>query len=105
MARVKINIELDPDAPELVLNSPQVKAATTKEAKEIAARANSMGSGFRTEVVVDYETKETRGGTQPEYAALNARATKKGCIALVVEKNYAAMKDNHLNNTLLKAKG
>lgn len=106
MARVKVNFELDPDAPELIGHLPQVKAAVTKEAQAIAAKANSMGAGFRTEEYERPDTKERVGGVAPKYAALKARdSAYVGCVALVVEKNYAAIKDNHLHNTLLKAKG
>ena len=106
MASIKVHVVLDPDAPEILGHLPQVKAAVTKEAQAIAARANSMGASFRTEEWENPETHEQLGGKAPKYAALKARdSAYVGCVALVVEKNYAAIKDNHLHNTLLKAKG
>lgn len=106
MAKVKVNIELDPDAPLVIFHLPEVKSALTKEAQAIASRANAMSAGFRTKEGKDPETGEERGGKRPKYAALPARdSAYVGSIALVVEKNYAAILDNHKNNTLLKAKG
>ena len=106
MARVKVDFVLEPDAAQIIGHLPEVKEAVTKEAKAIAARANSMGAGFRTEEGQDPYTKEPRGGKKPKYAALTARdSAYVGSVALVVEKNYAAILDNHLHNTLLKAKG
>lgn len=72
-------------------------------AKKIASSANSLSSGFRTEVVRDYETGQTVGGTQPRYESSSKKGSH-GPIAIVYPANYSAMKDNHLHNTLLKAR-
>ena len=43
------------------------------------------------------------GGTQPRYVSEKAIETQGGSVSIVHPKNYAAMKDNHLHNTLLKS--
>ena len=105
MASVVLNVVLDPDAPQRIFQLPQCKAALTKHAKEIADRANAMSSGFRTGLY--YRNHETPpvGNTQPQYGYKPAINTADRSVALVIEKNYAAMKDDHLHNTLLKARG
>jgi hypothetical protein len=44
------------------------------------------------------------GGTQPAYVG-DVRMGRRGYVGIVHPGNYAAMKDNYENNTLLKAKG
>lgn len=66
----------------------------------ITDRANAMSSAFRTGI---YHVDGHRvGNTQPVYGG-DIKKTRKGPVGIVHPKNYAAMKDNHLNNTLLKA--
>lgn len=98
---VSVNVKLDENAPEKIYKLPQTKGALTKYANEIASSANSLGAGFRTKKV-HIDGKEV-GGTQPRYVSEKAIETKGGSVAIVHPKNYAAMKDNHLHNTLLKS--
>lgn len=106
MGSVKVNVVLDKDAPEKIFSLPQVKGALTKEAGEIADRANQLSAGFRTGIWHDHATGETRGDTQPVYSFTKAQASQRyGAIAFVHPRNYSAIKDNYMNNTLLKAKG
>lgn len=69
---------------------------------KIAANANAMSAGFRTGIFHDHATGETRGDTQPRYAA-NVEKHGSSQVGLVYTANYSAMKDNHLHNTLLKS--
>ena len=104
MADVKVNVVLDKDAPEKIYGLPQVKGAVTKKASAIADMANQLGAGYRTPKWHDHETGETKGDTQPEYGYEKAASsTTYGSIAFVHPLNYAAMKDNYLHNTMLKA--
>ena len=80
------------------------KSALQKRTKEISDRANAMSSDFRTGYYhVDHKSPAV-GGTQPEYGS-DVQLGRNGYIGIVHPKNYAAMKDNYQNNTLLKAKG
>lgn len=80
-------------------NLPQIIG---EYAKRIESNANQMSSGFRTGIFHDHATGQTLGNTQPQYAS---DVAKKGrsIVGIVHVKNYAAMKDNYENNTLLKA--
>ena len=72
------------------------------------AMANSLGSGYRTGY---YHKGGHRvpgvGNKQPIYGGSTRRfRTSDGIsipVGIVVTKNYAAMKDNMLHNTLLKS--
>lgn len=68
------------------------------------ALSNAASSGFRTERFTDGKTKEKKGGTAPRYAGNVERHGKhKWPTGIVYTANYAAMRDNYLHNTLLKA--
>jgi hypothetical protein len=84
--------------------SPGLPGALESVTTRITATANALGSGYRTPKWHDHETGETKGGTAPVYAG-DVRIGKKGPIGIVHPANYSAMKDNHLHNTMLKAKG
>lgn len=96
------------------INEAALKAAATQEEKLlpllesaagiIADRANILGAPNPTQETVRWATGEHVGGTTPEYGS-SAQMGAKGPVGLVTTKNYAAMKDNLENNTLLKAKG
>ena len=98
-----VRVQMKPGYQKDVCQYPMVKGAVTEMASDMASRANSMGAGFRTGHYTDPKTHERRGGTQPRYASERARETSSGCVAIVHPANYAAMKDNHLHNTLLKS--
>ena len=104
MADVKI--VLDEQSLQRVLNSlPGLKQQLTESGAAIAGRANALSAGFRTHYpFYDKKSGEVRGGTQPVYVSEPARKGKSGLISIVHPKNYAAMKDNYKNNTMLKAR-
>lgn len=71
--------------------------------RTVINNANNMSAGFRTEKYRRKDGTEV-GDTQPRYGG-NAQRYSGGYIGIVYPKNYAAMKDNHLHNTILKALG
>lgn len=123
MANFSVRVNIDETALEqCAYNAPQVKGAINKSANQIAANANGLAteeSGIWHEVGKPHtpgreggkwhgsrHETETIGGVQPSYKAKPARPGSNGApIALVVTGNYAAQKDNMVNNTLLKAMG
>lgn len=122
---VRVDVRMSPDFEEKIMGLPQVKSAVTSEAKAIAARANGMASeksGVWHEVGEEHDPSKvggtwhgpfkgreetaTIGGKDATYSYKPARRTgEKGVpLAIVFPTNYAGYKDNHKNNTLLKAK-
>lgn len=78
---------------------PSVKAKTAG----IKAAADSMSAGYRTGI--RHEKDGTKvGNTRPKYKS-NVRKFNGLPVGIVYTGNYAAMKDNTENNTLLKARG
>lgn len=80
-----------------------VREVLSGEVQQIAQRSNAMSAGFRTGRYYDRESNELRGNTQPKYGG-SVKLGNYGWVGLVHPENYAAMKDNHEHNTLLKAK-
>lgn len=107
MARtVKVTVKMAPDFDKIVRSMPGVGDAVTEEASYISGKANALGAGFRTGLYHRDHQSPAVGNTAPEYAYEKAKAsTRYGFVASVHPANYAAMKDNHMHNTLLKAKG
>lgn len=100
-----VQVEIDEAASKLAVNEADgILDALRQKADEIADKANSYGAGFETERTVVWATGERVGGTQPVYGS-DVKKGGKGPVGIVMTKNYAAMKDNYLHNTLLKAKG
>ena len=66
--------------------------------------ANAMSSGFRTGIFHPGGRSPGVGNTQPVYAG-DVTEGRKGIVGIVRPANYAAMLDNHENNTLLKVRG
>lgn len=87
---------------EAINDSPGIKPVLEKACSAITSKANSMSSGYRTGKWHDHSTGEERGGTQPEYA-YDVKKKRRTMVGLVHPANYAAMKDNHEHNTLLKS--
>lgn len=87
---------------QLAFNSDGTFQLVSEATRDIASNANVISAGYRTPKWHDHDTGETKGGTQPKYAASPIR-TRKGARGLVHPENYAAMKDNHEHNTLLKS--
>ena len=101
MASVKVKVNMRPGWELEVQAMPKVLDALSEHAWAIAGRANAMSAGFRTERSHNKGVKV--GGKQPLYLAKDAIFTGKGSVALTYTGNYAAAKDNHLHNTLLKS--
>ena len=99
----EVKITLKPGYEEDIFKYPQVKGYVTRLASDIASTANALSSGFRTGYFYNKEKKKRVGGTQPHYVSEKAMEVSDGCVAIIHPKNYAAMKDNYLHNTLLKS--
>ena len=101
MADVDFTID-DAKLTQLIGNSPQTKALVERYATKVASRANSMSAGFRTKVYQRPGEDKPVGGKAPKY---KVDVKKKGRypVGIVVTGNYAAIKDNHLHNTLAKS--
>lgn len=69
---------------------------------QITAKANSLSSGYRTGYFYDRSKNQRFGGTQPKYSG-DVKRVKRSVVGIIHPKNYAAMKDNHEHNTLLKS--
>lgn len=80
------------------------EAALRKYTDKIKSRANSMAAGYTTPKWHDHKTGETKGGTKAAYDG-DVILGRKGYVGIVYPANYAAQKENHQHNTLLKAKG
>lgn len=90
-----------------VANMQNVRMAVAKATDATAARANALSAGFRTGLYHRDHKSPAVGNTQPKYASALGESKRKPAIpvGLVYTGNYAAMKDNAQNNTLLKARG
>lgn len=85
-----------------VSTAEDLDSALAEAVDKIVFNANALSSNFRTGIYHDHETGETRGDTQPEYAG-DVVMGRKGYVGIVHPANYAAMKDNYENNTLLSS--
>ena len=104
MARYRVRFEIDEEkAKKAVSFSDGIRDALYTGVARITGRANAMSAGFRTGRFYSRDDHELRGNTQPKYAG-SIMLGSYGWVGLVHPKNYAAMKDNHLHNTLLKSK-
>ena len=101
MASVKVRVDMKPGWEIEVMKYPKLMDALSEHAWAIAGRANAMSSGFRTKVTKNKGVQV--GGKQPLYLAKDAIFTGRSSVALTYTGNYAAMKDTHENNTLLKS--
>ena len=70
----------------------------------VAARANALSAGFRTQKYHRDHKSPAVGDKQPIYMS-NIRRNPTVPTSIVYTANYAAKKDNTLHNTLLKARG
>lgn len=102
---VTVKVELnDRNLKRAVAFAPGTEAALRKHTDKIKSRANSMAAGYTTPKWHDHETGETKGGTKAAYDG-DVILGRKGYVGIVYPANYAAQKENHQHNTLLKAKG
>lgn len=81
--------------------APETLQAVTSATERLAANAQAMGGGFRTAKWRDPSTGEVKGDTPAEYRG-SVRSFNNAHVGIVYTANYAAQKDNLLNNTLLK---
>lgn len=79
---------------------PHVKAKTA----EIKTAADSMSAGFRTGLYHRDHKSPAVGNTKPKYKS-SVKKFNGLPVGIVYTGNYSAMKDNTINNTLLKARG
>lgn len=84
--------------------APEVVAEVERCTREIWSNANAMGSGFRTGLYHRDHKSPAVGDTQAAYDG-NVEVKNNAVVGIVYTGNYAAMKDNAENNTLLKARG
>jgi len=83
---------------------PQVREEVGNAAGRIAMNAYMLGASFRTELYHRGHKSPAVGNTQPSYLS-DVRDMTHTPVGIAYTANYAAMKDNALNNTLLKARG
>lgn len=105
MGSVSVKVDISQQSLEHAVGFAEGTAQALRSMTDgITGSANALSSGFRTGIYyVDHKAPHV-GGTQPEYAG-SVRLGRKGYVGIVHPANYAAMKDNYMNNTLLKAKG
>lgn len=88
----------------IVGKAPEVQAEVERCTKEIWQRANALSSGYRTGLYHRDHESPAVGNTQPAYDG-DVELKRNAVVGIVHTANYAAMKDNAENNTLLKARG
>ena len=102
---VTVRVVLDEKKLEDAVNfAPGTQTALMTEVSQRKTKANALASGYKTPKWHDHKTGETKGGTQARYDG-DVALRKKGYIGIVYTANYAAQKENHEHNTLLKVKG
>ena len=95
-------IEIDEAALEnLVKTSEETMALIQQHVTASVDAANAASASFRT-AIFHRPGGETVGDTQPHYAG-SVKLVRRCWIGLIHPKNYAAMKDNHERNTMLKS--
>lgn len=102
MADCEIRIDKD-KLWRLVAKSEGTYGLVREAADATASKANALSAGYRTAKYHRDHKSPAVGGTQPEYRSNTARPRGVVPVGLVYTGNYAAMKDNHLHNTLLKS--
>ena len=85
-----------------------VVAEVERCTKEIWSKANALSAGYTTKLL-EHQKKPRHGkfpvgGTQAAYDG-DVQVLRNAAVGIVHTANYAAMKDNAENNTLLKARG
>lgn len=103
MADVVVDFEIDDAALwSLVCNGQGTRSLVTQVTSRSASNANSLSAGFRTGLYYVNHKAPPVGNTQPRYES-NVQTRKGVPIGIVYTANYAAAKENHLHNTLLKS--
>lgn len=99
-SRVEVNVS----AAGRLCKAPEVVAEVRRATEGIAQRANAASAGFRTGLYHREHLSPAVGNTQPYYAA-DVQVKSHAAVGIAYTANYAAMRDNHENNTLLKSIG
>lgn len=98
----KVEVILDGEKVErAIADAPKMRPILQAVVAGMAANANALSAGYRTGRFYDRAEKKLKGDTQPRYAS-NVERHGKALVGLVYTANYAAMKENHEHNTLLK---
>lgn len=84
--------------------APETVDEIDKAVSRIAATATSMSSGNVTGSYHRDHKSPHVGGTAPVYGS-NTQVMTNSAVGIAYTGNYAAMKDNLENNTLLRAMG
>lgn len=100
MANYDIEIN-DKELEKLIKTSDETKALVSEHTTATIDAANAASASFRT-AIFHRPDGETVGDTQPEYGG-NTEMVRGCWVGIVHPKNYAAMKDNHERNTMLKS--
>ena len=101
MAEVEFTID-DAALWNLVKKGEGTFALVSRVTDKVGANANALSAGYRTGLYYVNHKSPPVGNTQPRYGS-DTRRAKDGPVGIVYTGNYAAMKDNHLHNTLLKS--
>lgn len=88
----------------IIGKAPEVVAEVERATDAIAGKANAMSSSYRTGYYHPDSKSPGVGRTQPKYVS-DIQVMDNAVVGIVHTGNYAAMKDNYENNTLLKARG
>lgn len=80
------------------------RAEVESSVRKVEAAANAMSAGYRTGLYHRDHKSPAVGNTQPRYVG-DVQDFDGWPVGIVYTGNYAAMKDNRENNTLLKARG
>lgn len=101
----KMDIHWDVNAlKKAISESDDIRAEMCEITRKKAASANLMSASFRTQEFVDGETRARKGDKAPKYDwDVELHGPDRWPTGIVYTRNYAAMKDNMLHNTLLKA--
>lgn len=99
MANWEVHLD-EKKAQEFVDNASGTQKALDEATGSLSSTANSLSSWFRT-MKCHIKGKQV-GGTQPRYGK-TVKYKKGAYVGFVHPKNYAAIKDNYLHNTLLKS--
>ena len=104
-SNVTVKVVIDEQALERAVKfAPGTATALRTNVKERKAFANALAAGYRTGIYHDFKTGEKKGDTPARYDG-NVKKMGDGYLGIVYTANYAAQKENHEHNTLLKAKG
>lgn len=99
-----VRLTINEKAVEKFKGTEGMRGLVESAAANIANTANDMGAGFVTARFYDRDKQELKGGKTPIFAT-KGRMSRGAWVSLVYEENYAAIKHNYENNTLLKAMG